>query len=103
MHRIVKGLICLGITVIIWVGSAELIQWIFQGKDTNFNKPYFLTYLSESLYSLYLFALIPYYRYKVTITIERQEKRDKRQASFALPSLNSENQTTLRTKNPKKA
>lgn len=47
----VKGFILLGLVVILWVGSSTLIQTIFE--ETNFNKPFFLTYFSTSLFSLY--------------------------------------------------
>eukprot|EP01104_Vermistella_antarctica_P016023 TRINITY_DN537_c0_g2_i1.p1 TRINITY_DN537_c0_g2~~TRINITY_DN537_c0_g2_i1.p1 ORF type:complete len:553 (-),score=129.02 TRINITY_DN537_c0_g2_i1:181-1839(-) len=44
--------------VFIWVASGEMIQFIF--KDQDFNSPFFLTYFSTSLFSLYLLGfLIP--------------------------------------------
>eukprot|EP00026_Physarum_polycephalum_P008125 Phypoly_transcript_08203.p1 GENE.Phypoly_transcript_08203~~Phypoly_transcript_08203.p1 ORF type:complete len:412 (+),score=31.56 Phypoly_transcript_08203:177-1412(+) len=47
--------LCLAVcVVIIWVSSSVLIQMIFQ--DADFNKPFFLTYLSTSLFSVYLFG-----------------------------------------------
>jgi len=43
--------------IVIWVGSALLIQAIFNGQDTQFNKPLFLTYYSTSFFTLYLIPL----------------------------------------------
>eukprot|EP00048_Salpingoeca_helianthica_P016851 m.234525 g.234525 ORF g.234525 m.234525 type:complete len:395 (-) comp19641_c0_seq1:36-1220(-) len=56
------GLFLLLIVVSIWVASAELTEYIF--SDENFSKPYFLTYLSASCFSLYLggFAFKPRWR-----------------------------------------
>ena len=59
-YLIIEGFIFLGITVIIWVGSALLIKVIFSSNETKFDKPFFLTYFSESMYSVYLFSLIYY-------------------------------------------
>lgn len=51
MLDILIGFILLGIVVVLWVGSSTLIQTIFE--DTDFSKPFFLTYFSTSLFSLY--------------------------------------------------
>lgn len=48
----VYGLVLIGLVAVIWVASAELIQFIFGAS--SFSKPFFLTYLSTSLFSLYL-------------------------------------------------
>lgn len=40
--------------VIIWVGSSILMQYIFLEQD--FPHPFFLTYFSTTLFSLYLFG-----------------------------------------------
>lgn len=42
--------------VLMWVGSSELMTWIYQGSDpaASFNKPFFLTYLDCSLFFIYL-------------------------------------------------
>ena len=37
----------------LWVGSSNLIQWIFE--DVQFGKPFFLTYFSTGMFGLYLF------------------------------------------------
>ncbi|KAL0488873.1 vacuolar membrane protein [Acrasis kona] len=48
--------VCLIIgVVVIWVASAELIQAIF---DNKFKKPLFLTYFSNTLFSIYLLGLV---------------------------------------------
>ena len=52
----VIGFILLGLVVVLWVGSSTLIQTIF--KETNFDKPFFLTYFSTSLFSLYFIDII---------------------------------------------
>jgi drug/metabolite transporter (DMT)-like permease len=50
------GLCCLAAVVIIWVTSSEVIQFIFDNID--FSKPFFLTFYSTSLFSLYLFGFL---------------------------------------------
>jgi solute carrier family 35 protein F5 len=50
------GLALLLSVVVIWTASSEAIQYIFE--DTNFSKPFFLTYLSTSLFSLYLVGFL---------------------------------------------
>lgn len=57
-----KGLVLVVLVAFIWVGSAELIQHIFGAS--SFDKPFFLTYFSTSLFSLYLcgFCLLPSWR-----------------------------------------
>jgi len=47
--------------IIIWVGAAELIQYIFSASSTEFNQPLFLTYYSTSLFTLYLLPLLADY------------------------------------------
>lgn len=51
-RRHILGLFLVVIVVVIWVSSSVLIQIIFQ--DADFDKPFFLTYLSTSLFSVYL-------------------------------------------------
>ena len=50
------GLACLAAVVVIWVTSSEVIQFIFD--DIDFSKPFFLTFYSTSLFSLYLFGFL---------------------------------------------
>ena len=61
-QRMLLGLMLLGLVVFLWVSSSELIQFIFQ--NLTFNKPFFLTYLSTSSFSLYIlgFLLSPWWR-----------------------------------------
>jgi solute carrier family 35, member F5 len=56
------GLVLIALVAVIWVASAELIQFIFGAS--SFSKPYFLTYFSTSLFTLYLsgFVLVPAWR-----------------------------------------
>lgn len=51
MLRSVAGFILLGFNVVLWVGSSTLIQTILTNE--NFNKPFFLTYFSTSIFTLY--------------------------------------------------
>lgn len=48
----VFGLLLICLVAVIWVASAELIQFIFGAS--SFTKPFFLTYFSTSLFGLYL-------------------------------------------------
>lgn len=50
--RYVLGICLLLAVVFLWVGSSTLIQEIF--VDLDFREPFFLTYYSTSLFSLYL-------------------------------------------------
>ena len=59
-----KGAFYLAMVIVIWVGSAVLIQAIFTSKETEFNKPLFLTYVSCSSFSVYLIPLL-YDWYKI--------------------------------------
>jgi hypothetical protein len=56
------GVILILLVICIWVFSSEIIQYIF--KNMNFKKPFFLTYFSTSLFSIYLLVLVisPYWR-----------------------------------------
>ena len=54
LSRWVLGVTLLIGVVIIWVGSSVLMQYIFLEQD--FPHPFFLTYFSTSLFSLYLFG-----------------------------------------------
>ena len=49
-----KGAVFLGLVIVIWVGSAVLIQSIFTSGATQFEKPLFLTYFSTSFFMVYL-------------------------------------------------
>lgn len=50
------GLLLLMFTVLIWVGSSILVQFIFQ--DLDFDRPFFVTYISTGLFGLYLFGFV---------------------------------------------
>lgn len=50
------GLLLVLLVVLIWVSSSALIQFVF--KDTNFNRPFFLTYFSTSLFTVYLLGFL---------------------------------------------
>lgn len=53
-----KGVFFLVMVILIWVGSAVLIQTIFDSDDSQFQKPLFLTYFSTSFFTLYLIPLL---------------------------------------------
>mmetsp|Transcript_14095 Transcript_14095/g.55508 ORF Transcript_14095/g.55508 Transcript_14095/m.55508 type:complete len:528 (+) Transcript_14095:110-1693(+) len=57
--RHAAGVVVLLATVAIWVLSGELIQYIYDGVD--FDQPFFLTYYSTALFSVYLtgFLFVP--------------------------------------------
>jgi solute carrier family 35 protein F5 len=50
------GLFLVLVVVFIWVGSSALIQYVF--KDTDYNRPFFLTYFSTGLFTVYLLGFI---------------------------------------------
>ena len=54
----IKGIFFLSMVIIIWVGSAILIQMIFDSEESQFAKPLFLTYFSTSFFTLYLIPLV---------------------------------------------
>ena len=53
-----KGVFFLSMVIVIWVGSAILIQMIFSSEQSEFAKPLFLTYFSTSFFTLYLIPLV---------------------------------------------
>lgn len=60
-RHLVGVLVLLG-TVVVWVMSSELIQFIYSGTaNDEFKSPFFVTYLDTSMFSLYLlgFLLFP--------------------------------------------
>ena len=50
----IKGAFFLTAVIVIWVGSAVLIRNIFTSGDTDFNKPFFLTYYNTAFFMVYL-------------------------------------------------
>ena len=46
------GLVYLGLVIVLWVASSALIQWIFEQQGDA--QPFFLTYFSTSLFTLYI-------------------------------------------------
>lgn len=57
-QRLAVGLLTLLLVDVIWVGSAELTEYIF--KHQKFNKPFFSTYMKCSLFMLYLPGFLVY-------------------------------------------
>jgi drug/metabolite transporter (DMT)-like permease len=68
------GAFYLSMVVVIWVGSAILIQLIFNSPDTQFDKPLFLTYFSTSFFTLYLIPLGIEFVYLRLKSAEQPEK-----------------------------
>jgi len=52
------GVVCIVSVVVLWVGSSELIQLIFDGNKFKFESPLFLTFYSTSLFSVYLLGFV---------------------------------------------
>lgn len=58
--RNAMGILCILSVVLLWVGSSELIQTIFDSQQAHFRfeSPLFLTFYSTSLFSIYLSGFI---------------------------------------------
>ncbi|KAJ8673502.1 hypothetical protein QAD02_004764 [Eretmocerus hayati] len=54
-QRLVLGLLVLLLVDIIWVFSSELTKYIY--RDAAYNKPFFCTFVKNSMFSLYLLGL----------------------------------------------
>lgn len=52
------GISCIALVVLLWVGSSELIQLIFDDPIFRFESPLFLTFYSTSLFSIYLCGFV---------------------------------------------
>ena len=50
------GCLLLGVVVSLWVGSSYLMQHIYDGG--GFSKPFFVTYLASSLFSVYMVGFV---------------------------------------------
>lgn len=57
-RRFFIGLMALSAVVILWVGSAELTQYIFQNQ--SFDKPFFTTYTKTLLFMMYFTGFLFY-------------------------------------------
>lgn len=55
-RRLVLGVIVLLVVDLIWVGSSELTEYIFNKE--KFDKPFFTTYAKTSMFILYLFGFL---------------------------------------------
>ena len=71
--RLLLGIFVLFVVDILWVVSAELSEYIFH--DSDFDKPFFTTYLKTSMFVIYLFGFMLFkrWRYQVTHILERSE------------------------------
>ncbi|KAL6050503.1 Solute carrier family 35 member F5 [Balamuthia mandrillaris] len=75
--------------VFIWVSSSELMQFIF--KDNHFGHPFFLTYFSTSLFSIYLLDYIRDLKcFRKKAGSEGGEAKDKMQAGHRYTNLQDE-------------
>ena len=54
--KLVAGLICTMLVVVLWVGSSELSQFIFD--DADYSKPFFMTAFNTSMFSVYLLGFL---------------------------------------------
>ena len=63
--RLLLGIVLLFFVDVIWVVSAELTEFVFH--DSNFNKPFFTTYMKTSMFVLYLlgFLFVKRWQYQV--------------------------------------
>ena len=55
-HQFLLGIIVLLVVDLLWVGSAELSDYIF--KENDYNKPFFTSYFKTSSFVVYLFGLL---------------------------------------------
>eukprot|EP00762_Andalucia_godoyi_P007702 ANDGO_07915.mRNA.1 putative vacuolar membrane protein YML018C len=55
-YRFTAGICCLLMTVVIWVTSSNVIQYVFE--DLSYDAPFFVTYLSTTMFSLYLTGFV---------------------------------------------
>lgn len=65
-RRLVGGVIVLLMVDVIWVGSAELTDFIF--KSEGFNRPFFTTYVKTSSFMIYLTGFLFYEPWRVYCT-----------------------------------
>ncbi|XP_067928065.1 solute carrier family 35 member F5-like [Watersipora subatra] len=54
--RLLLGLFFLLVVDLLWVGSSELTEFLF--KNTDYNKPFFTTYVKTTIFTLYLSGFI---------------------------------------------
>ena len=64
-RKFVLGVVVLLIVDLIWVGSAELSDYIF--KEINYDKPYFTTYFKTAFFALFLlgFCFVKNWQYQL--------------------------------------
>jgi len=55
-HQFILGVIVLVVVDLLWVGSAELSDYIF--KENDYNKPFFTTYFKTSSFIVFLFGFL---------------------------------------------
>ena len=55
--KVCCGYVYLSLVVVIWVGSAILIQLVFSSKQSSFDKPFFLTFTNTTFFTFYLLQL----------------------------------------------
>jgi hypothetical protein len=54
--KLVAGLICTMLVIVLWVGSSELSQFIFDNAD--YSKPFFMTAFNTAMFSVYLLGFL---------------------------------------------
>ncbi len=67
----IKGLLFLIVTIVGWVGSATLIKEIFTSID--YPKPFFVTYVSDSMNFLYIITMLRRCRKRVPDSVPMNE------------------------------
>ncbi|KYQ99968.1 hypothetical protein DLAC_03557 [Tieghemostelium lacteum] len=73
VRKHIIGFICILVVVFLWVFSGIITQVIFTEED--FNKPFFLTYFSTSIFSLYLFGFTFKWKEWTSIPFDSYSKR----------------------------
>jgi solute carrier family 35, member F5 len=73
------GLALIFLVSVIWVASAELVQYIFAGA--SFSKPYFLTYITTGLSFLFLLGFLVSPAWRAAISAPRSDGAVGRRAS----------------------
>ncbi|GAM26182.1 hypothetical protein SAMD00019534_093570 [Acytostelium subglobosum LB1] len=73
VRRHIIGAVCVLIVVFLWVFSSIMTQIIFTTE--SFDKPFFLTYFSTSIFSFYLFGFVFRWKQWSSIPIQNDQTR----------------------------
>ena len=89
LGRRAAGIVCILGVVLLWVGSSELIQIIFDNPRFRFESPLFLTFYSTALFSIYLSGFFFFKSWRCSLSIGTwppPELSDDPLGSSALPA-----------------